>query len=144
MAATSPLRVLAGWPRRAAAALCLVLALATAISHPRAQAARAAPARVPAGLVATTAVVSEDATAFVHVGDRIDLVAPADSALGQGGTASPTVVAIGVQLLAMRPSSSSLSGPRSVQLLVAARRDVAVQIAAHQGTQVLAAISAPP
>jgi hypothetical protein len=93
---------------------------------------------------ATAAAVSEDAAAFVHVGDHIDLIAPADASLGQNASSTPAIVASGVQVLAVRSSTDGLSGPRSVQVLVAAHRDVAVQIAAHQGTQVLAAVTVPP
>jgi hypothetical protein len=144
MAPVSPLRLLAGWPRRAAAALCLVLALASAVSGKAARTRHATGSPIPAGMVATAAAVSEDAAAFVHVGDHIDLIAPADASLGQNASSTPAIVASGVQVLAVRSSTDGLSGPRSVQLLVAAHRDVAVQIAAHQGTQVLAAVTVPP
>jgi hypothetical protein len=146
MAGASPLRVLAGWPRRAAAALCFLMAIATALSGHRPAPARAAAGNpIPAGLVATTAVVSADAAAFVHIGERIDLVAPTPEQSGeQSGDPPAPVVASGVQVLAIRQSVDGVGGTRVVQLLVAARREVAVQIAARQGSEVLAAISAPP
>ena len=128
--------------RRIGAPACFALAALTALlpSHPSAPAA-AAP-RVPTGLVSTTAAVYADALTFVRPGDHVDLVAPPDSA--DAAAAPPTVVAQGVVVLRVRAPVDPQAQPRVAQVLIAAPRAVAVQIAAHQGTQILAAITAPP
>jgi hypothetical protein len=137
------LPVLTGWPRRAAAALCFAFALLTSLSPASSHAPREDTA-APAGLSTAAATVYADAVSFVRPGQRIDLVETVDAISSEPTPPPPTVVARDVRVLAIRPSSESSIGAPTAQLLVAASRDVAVAIAAHQGAQVLAAISAPP
>jgi hypothetical protein len=136
---------LLGWPRRAAAALCFLLAAVAAVAAPHKERHTLAPRpSLPAGMVTTSVTVYADGLAFVHVGDRIDLIAPAVAGDASAGEPIPTVVAHGVQVLAMRAQRDSLTDAAVSQVLLAAPRDVAVKIAAEQGRHVLAAVSAPP
>lgn len=134
--------ILNGWPRRAAAALCFALALLTSFAPAKPRAAQV-DTSVPPGLVATSASVFADAVTFVHPGDHIDLV---ETSAGSSAESRPppTVVAHDVRVLDVRAANDLGAQPRTAQLLVAAPREVAVAIAAHQGDRVLAAISAPP
>lgn len=137
--------LLTGRARRGAAALCFALALLTSLPS----SSHSAPVgiAVPPGLVATSAAVYADAASFVHPGDRIDLVETADATSTTSTTdtsPAPVVVAHSVQVLSIRVSADITSGSRTAVLLVAAPSAVAVDIAAHQGDRVLAAISAPP
>ena len=134
--------LLGGWPRRAAAALCFALALLTSLA-PGSTRPRRPDLAVPAGTVATSAAVYAEAASFVRPGDRIDLIETADPTTGEQSDA-PVVVARGVQVLAVHPSTDVGTAQRTAQLLVAAPPDVAVAIAAHQGDRVLAAIGVPP
>jgi hypothetical protein len=142
-ARSGPLRVLRGWPRRAAAALCFLLALASTLSSGRRAATRTDVA-IPAGMVQTSAAVYADAVSFVRPGDRVDLVEPIAEPGLQATTPGVTVVARNVHVLELRTGSSLGAEPRTAQLLVAAPPDVATAIAAHQGGQVLAVTTAPP
>jgi Flp pilus assembly protein CpaB len=100
---------------------------------------------VPAGYVTTTAAVYADGLTFVRPGDRIDLVAPpAGDAAGAVTDTAATVIAHGVEVLAVRAGRDATADAPVSQVLLAAPRDIAVRIAAHQGAQVLAAVTLPP
>ena len=129
-----------GWPRRAAAALCLALAVLTSLAPSRSGPAEPAPA-LPPGLVTTSAAVNADAVAFLHAGDRVDLV---ETFAAGDAQAAPIVVARGVRVIDIRAATEFGSAAHTAQLVVAAAPEDAVRIAAHQGDQVLAATTAPP
>lgn len=138
--------VLLGWPRRAAAGLCFALALLSALSSGSSRAGRTATGSLaaPDGTVATSAAVYADAVSFVRPGDRIELVETAATGADfSAARTTPVVVARDVRVLAVRPPAPGGDG-RTAQLLVAAPPTAAIDIAAHQGAQVLAAIRTPP
>ena len=144
-----PAALLTNRARRAGAALCLALALLTWLSP--SSHTSPAPIVVPPGMVAASTAVYADAVAFVHDGDRIDLIEPTGGMTGASGPSAtssapitPVVVAHGVEGLRLRITGGVGGEPRTAQLLVAAPSDVAAAIAAHQGSQVLAAIGASP
>ena len=140
-------RVLAGWPRKAAAALCFAVALLGALTPGRAASTRA-DVTVPAGMVRTSASVYADGASFVRRGDRIDLVEPiADAAVQPAPQSAPqpaTVVARNVRVLDIRSGGGFAAQNPITQLVVAALPDVAAAIAARQGVRTLAVTSASP
>ena len=83
-----PAALLTNRARRAGAALCLALALLTWLSP----SSHTSPARivVPPGMVAASTAVYADAVAFVHDGDRIDLIEPTGGMTGGASGPSAT------------------------------------------------------
>jgi hypothetical protein len=136
------LAVLRGWPRRAAAVLCLLLAAATAVGSrasgesPRRPEPLTADLGAGEVLVPVTLAGSAD---FVHAGDRVDLLAAAPDA----GTAST----LGTGLLVVRvgkPPPEAFASEGGGRLLVAAERTVAANIAAAPTGQVVAVLDKYP
>ena len=100
-------------------------------------------AGLPSGFIATPAPVTAGSTAFVHPGNRADLIAPAaDSATSKGAAAH--VVADQVLVLAVLPPDDGPSPAASTTIIVAARPDVAARIATETSGPLVALVRGPP
>lgn len=133
------------WPRRIACVACLVLAAASALSggHPAARASSppAGPAtRLRPGEVAVPVGLPDGAaTGYLHPGDRVSLVAHRfDPVTGQPAGRA-TLVAAGVRVLAIT-RTTGMSTADGAALLVAARRDQALRVAAADTSEITAIV----
>lgn len=126
------------WPRRLACAACLLLAALSALGGTGSDSAAGRPlrsgpaAQLRPGEVAVPVTLADPAAAgYLRPGDQLGLLAdPASPVTGQpSGRAS--VLAEDVRVLAITRSSGIASGAdEGATLLVAARRDQALRIAA--------------
>lgn len=139
---------LSGWPRRAAALACLLIA-ATSFVHHRAPTAHTGQASLTRALVpgqvAVAVQVGAEVRAFVHPGDRVDLVAAADDPAGPGDPPATPVasaaLARGVAVLALLPPPQQAVTDATAGLVVAADRATATALAAARGRQLTALLS---
>jgi Flp pilus assembly protein CpaB len=142
-----PLPRLSGWPRRLAVLTCLLLA-ATSFVHQHTAAGDRPDALTRAlgpDQVAVAVQVGGEVRAFVHTGDRVDLVAAASQSPDSGDAApAPTAaqtLARGVRVLALLPPSQGLGVEATAGLVVAADRSTATALAAARGRQITALLS---
>jgi hypothetical protein len=138
----STLVVLGRWPRRLAAAACLLLAAGAALTpSPRAaarcMAASARWPRLPPGSVAVPITVTATGSDLIERGTHVGLVPGAD----ETGVSGPASGLIADHLLVLRPPTGGAD--RSAVLLVAVRRADLPRLAPHLGRPLLALIDPP-
>ncbi|MGI8761181.1 MAG: RcpC/CpaB family pilus assembly protein [Jatrophihabitantaceae bacterium] len=144
------LAVLGRWPRRIAAAACLLLAAASALSAQRAPVGTAAPVvpgtpveRLAPGQVAMPVRLAGGAS-FVKPGDRVDLLAAAGDPGLDAAPATLRIAAEGLLVLAVTEAKPDTGSADGVEVLVATERTVAARIAALGTRQIFAALDKSP
>jgi hypothetical protein len=132
-----PLAFLGRWPRRLAAAACLVLAAGSALSGSKSAAARCDPTgsswSAPPGSVAVPVPVTAGSTGVLRPGSRIGLV-PAGSDSGSSGVVAD-------HLPVLRSPTTREDG--TAVLLVAVPRAAVPRLARHLDQPLLTLIDAP-
>ena len=152
--------VLGRWPRRLAAAVCLVLAGASALA---ARAQPSDPTAAPTPPPSTSAPAPDrlgvpvhvrGSPGYLHVGDRVDLIAAPPEPAGMGAVGAvgaattppaPAASVVATGLLVLRADSADgASSGAGIDLVVAADRSAALRIAALGSGEVIAATVSSP
>jgi Flp pilus assembly protein CpaB len=99
-------------------------------------------AGLPSGFIATPAPVAAGSAAFVHPGNRADLIAPA----GDIATARvpARVIAEQVLVLAVLPPGDGPNATASTTIIVAAQPNVAARIATSASVPLVVLVHGPP
>ncbi len=142
------------WPRRLATLACLVLA-GTSAFGPHRPARTQSPdvhtslSELAPGQVATSITTDVDVTAFVHPGDRVDVLAGPTDPFADGSTApvapgDATVVARGARVLAVVAARGTSVDDGATQLVLATDRATAPRLAGTGSRRVVALVGHSP